>query len=69
MLFRDTDYHALFRAVGFCEDVWWNRASSEAEESMRALSTEEMGEQVGDGNGEASCLIIGVVMMVEVATW
>lgn len=33
---------------------------------MRALTTVE---QVGDGNGEASCLIIAVVMMVEAATW
>lgn len=30
---RDADYHALFRAVVLCEDVWGKRVSSEAEES------------------------------------
>lgn len=41
----DADDHALFRAMGFFAKiwVWWKRPSSEAEESMRALTTEEMG--------------------------
>lgn len=65
MLVKDADYRALFRAVGFCKDVWWKRASSEAKESVHALPTEDMGKQVGDGNGEARCLLIAVVMMVE----
>lgn len=43
-LLRDADYHTLFRSEGLCEDVWWKRALSEAEEREKAcLSPEEMG--------------------------
>jgi len=31
--------------MGFCKDVWWKTASSEAKESMRVLTTEEMGDK------------------------